>query len=386
VNRRISASIIRRAGVFTAAAIVAVAPLAIAPAGASVSACAAWTGTQPPNPAGLLHGVAVLSPCNAWAVGSYNTSTASQTLIVHWNGSSWKQVASPNPGGPSTDNILTGVAATSATNAWAVGYYFTETDGERTLIEHWNGTVWRQVRSPNPPSGSPSLSGVAATSARNAWAVGSYNGGHGADLTLIARWNGTAWRQVRSPSPGRVDNLLTGVAASSSRSAWAVGGYFTGTAWRTLIVRWNGTAWRHVRSPHPGHPDHVQNLLGVSALSARNAWAVGYYDKGIKSKTLIEHWNGTAWRRVHSPTPPADAELSAVAPTSPRNAWAVGSSNTEGPAHRTLIEHWNGTAWRRVRSPNPGTANVLLGVAATSATNIWAVGWYSGGPLALHCC
>lgn len=35
---------------------------------------------------------------------------------------------------------LLGVAATSATNVWAVGY----TDGGgKTLIVHWNGTSWK---------------------------------------------------------------------------------------------------------------------------------------------------------------------------------------------------------------------------------------------------
>jgi hypothetical protein len=93
MNPRISASIIRRAGVVTAAAVVAVAPLGIAPAGASASTCVSWTGVQPPNPGtsfNELAGVAVLSSCNAWAVGDYFTGPTRQTLIEHWNGSSWK--------------------------------------------------------------------------------------------------------------------------------------------------------------------------------------------------------------------------------------------------------------------------------------------------------
>jgi hypothetical protein len=32
----------------------------------------------------------------------------------------------------------------------------------------------------------------------------------------------------------------------------------------------------------------------VAATSASNAWAVGY----TNGKTLIERWNGTAWKRV----------------------------------------------------------------------------------------
>src|SRR5215472_10205662 len=68
---------------------------------AEAAPCEAWTGGgQPPDPGGTDHSnylqsVAVLSPCNAWAVGDYDPT---QTLIVHWNGSAWKQVKTPNPG------------------------------------------------------------------------------------------------------------------------------------------------------------------------------------------------------------------------------------------------------------------------------------------------
>jgi hypothetical protein len=76
----------------------------------------------------------------------------------------------------------------------------------------------------------------------------------------------------------------------------------------------------------------------VTATSASNAWAVG----STGTKTLIVHWNGTAWKRVPSPTPAAGGFLGGVTATSARNAWAVG--RTGG---KTLIEHWNGVTWRR---------------------------------------
>ena len=65
------------------------------------------------------------------------------------------------------------------------------------------------------------LKGVAATSAGNAWAVG-YTGNGANARALIVRWNGTAWNRVPSPSPGRY-SYLYGVAATSARNAWAVG-------------------------------------------------------------------------------------------------------------------------------------------------------------------
>jgi len=80
---------------------------------------------------------------------------------------------------------------------------------------------------------------VAATSASNAWAVGNTSSG-----TLIVRWNGTAWKRV--PSPGRAGSLLYGVAATSARNAWAVGdtSKINHGSSETLILRWNGTSWK----------------------------------------------------------------------------------------------------------------------------------------------
>src|SRR5258707_2293432 len=92
----------------------------------AVPCTSSWSAAdEPPNPGGLsgpdiLNGVTVLSSTNAWAVGSYFNRLADRTLIVHWNGSVWKGVASPNVGGVSRENFLTSVVAISARNIWAV--------------------------------------------------------------------------------------------------------------------------------------------------------------------------------------------------------------------------------------------------------------------------
>lgn len=47
-------------------------------------------------------------------------------------------------------------------------------------------------------------------------------------------------------------------------------------------------------SPDAGTGDN--NLNGVTAISTRNAWAVGEYFVGVSTLTLIEHWNGNSWK------------------------------------------------------------------------------------------
>ncbi len=360
------------------------------------SAAVTWTSVPPVSPGdeSLLDSVTVLSPSSAWAGGWYTDGDAVFGLIEHWNGTSWKQVPSPNPGGNDETDIF-GIRAVSATDIWAVGTYLTPDNPYRTLILHWDGTAWKQVPSPSPAGTSSGdvnqLLAVTASSATSAWAVGDYGARGSVTKTLVLHWNGTSWRRVASPNPGSAGNMLRGVAASSA-SAWAAGTYKSGGAQKTLILRWNGKTWRHVASPSPGA--FSNSLIAVRSSSSSNAWAVGSYSShanGSHERALALHWNGSRWKRVTTPDPGGSGQqnrLSGLAVFSSTNAWAIGS-HFNGTAFKTLILHWNGTAWKHVASPSPGGGGTLDGAGASSSTSIWTVG--IGGAegrqaIALRCC
>jgi hypothetical protein len=235
---------------------------------------------------------------------SAHNVTTTQTLITHWNDTSWAQVPSPNPGGTASGrrNVLYSVSAASSSNAWAVGSYFNGTTGG-PLILHWNGTAWKQQTSPDQGE----LFSVAATSSSSAWAAGLYPAGP-TNKTRVERWNGAAWKQQPSPSPAgfRFGSQLSGVTATSPSSAWAAGSSFKDigpTIGQTLILHWNGTAWAQVPSPNPGGSTGSSLLGSVYALSSSTAWAVeGYTTSPTTSgHTLVVHWNGTAWKQQASP-------------------------------------------------------------------------------------
>ena len=145
-----------------------------------------------------------------WAVGSYYNTSRQQTrtLIEHWDGTSWSIVSSPNVGkGEVHDNYLVGVAAVSgnASDIWAVGKYYNPgtPHGYHTLVEHWDGTSWSVVASPDPggPGGNPILYAVAAVSASDVWAVG-FTGSRTQQQTNVLHWDGSTWTRVPAPSPG----------------------------------------------------------------------------------------------------------------------------------------------------------------------------------------
>jgi hypothetical protein len=365
----------------TVATVMAVAVFAV-PGPASGTTCQPSTTQPPTRPGGdtIANGVAVVSTCLAWLVGA----APGDPLIERWNGSAWKFQPVPNPDSAS----LNGVAATSASNAWAVGSFFGgNPPAETGLIEHWNGTLWKVQPSPRPDDGDI-LHGVAATSASNAWAVGEREA-HNKAHTLVEHWNGRAWTVQSSPDPDTGTRTLLSISAISASNAWAVGYRTTAhNVKRTLILHWNGSKWSEQTSPNPGIGDNA--LRGVAATSATNAWAVGIQFTHVRDTQLILHWNGTSWRVQANPNPQADIELNGVAATSASNAWAVGTHQTSAGQDRTLIEHWNGATWKVQGSPNPGSSvNGLNAVAASSTHDAWAVGqYYLGGryrkPLAIH--
>ncbi len=348
--------------------------------------CGGWKVVTSPNP-GVpddLGAVAAVSATNAWAVGSSGLQRSTgQTVIEHWNGTQWSVVTSPSPG--SEFNTLTGVAVVSASDVWAVGWQSSLGVAE-TLTEHWNGTKWSVVTSPSPAAGGNELFSVAAVSATDVWTVGfiQNNTATGSvQQTLIEHWNGTQWSIVTSPNPSSQTNSLTGVTATSATGVWAVG-YDTNSSgiWQTLTEQWDGTRWSVVKSPSPG--SQINYFSSVAARSTTDAWVVGYAD----NQTLIEHWNGTQWSVVKSSGPgPVSNSLLGVVMVSATNVWSVGYYEDSNFVSHTLTEHWNGTQWSVVTSPSPGSSSTQLeGVTATSATNVWSVGHADSQTLIEHYC
>src|SRR2546429_394986 len=71
----------------------------------------------------------------------------------------WSVVPSPNGSSGSSERVGVLVASGSI---WGVGRSVTKSSGDQTLIEHWNGSHWSVMKSPNPGSSSDHLNGVAA--------------------------------------------------------------------------------------------------------------------------------------------------------------------------------------------------------------------------------
>lgn len=312
----------------------------------------------------VLRGVDAVSTTDAWAVGDqYVDVNFTATLVRHWDGQSWADVASPSPG--DTDTTLTDVAARTRRDVWAVGSRDQQTS---TVVEHWDGDVWSVIPSPSPGQESE-LQAVTTVAADDIWAVGHvYPARDGSIGTLVEHWDGSRWRMVRSPSLGERSRLY-GVSASGPDDVWAVGSTEAtiGASPGILVEHWDGSSWQIVDAPQ----FIGSELQDVTALSASDAWAVGWrFGPEYQSRGLIEHWDGTRWRVKHAPNNPHYTAFTSVSGSGPDDIWTVGKPH---------FEHWDGSQWSLVSGPPEGGGYVLQDVSTLSTKAAWAVGSYRVG-------
>jgi hypothetical protein len=219
-----------------------------------------WDGTAwadmlvPALADSVLNAVAVRTAHEVWAVGSVlNTGSGqTETLIERWDGTAWTVVPSPSVSG--RDTILTGVAAGRAADVWAVGYSQLAGGAARSTVTlHWNGTTWLRIPSVDA-AGLPSvLRSVTVISAADVWAVGSAGDASTASLiTLTEHWNGTAWTLVASPNTPNQYTGLHSVAAAGPADVWAVGG----GGGVQVLEHWTGSAWT-MTTPPPAPPGNL---------------------------------------------------------------------------------------------------------------------------------
>ncbi len=350
--------------------------------------------TPNPNRAGnTLNAVSAVSPADAWAVGYQNDNNLneSRTLTQHWNGTSWSTVRSPNPGstpacqGSNTGNFLNAVASIDSNDVWAVGFSFTCTSLLRPMALHWNGTQWTVVATPKLNNNdNAALNGILAFASDDVYAVGYQPAKNGAVQTLIEHWDGSAWSVVPSPNANNTGNVLMSVSGSSPTDIWAVGDQTApGIEVRTLTLHFDGATWAVVPTPNPvGGSDLDQNVLTSVVASAPNdVTAVGFTLANQTELTMAQHWNGTKWSVM--PTPDKSTALGSlnalrgVTAVSPTDVYAVGFFNDAASAGQdlTLVLHFDGTTWRIISSPVKDVAQQLNGVfALPGTTDVWVAG------------
>jgi hypothetical protein len=337
------------------------------------SAAASWHIVPSPNDGpSWIYGLGTDGSGEAWAVGNYYEHDY-EPLAEHWDGSSWTIVETPETG---SHSVLTDVAPLPSGEAWAVGYQGIGNAPTRTLILHWDGTSWTITRSPSPSEdpfyGENNLYGVAALPSGEAWAVG-YRFTYRGYQALILHWGGSRWRVA--PVPPASYRKLTSVVARSSDDVWAVGYEFTfRTGYQPMSLHWNGNRWRTVRPAQVTTGEAY--LEGATVTPSGDIWAVGYQTVTGVPQPLFERWDGATWRIVPSPHLETKYNfLKSIEAVSDDDMWAAGY-RTVGNRDVTFMEHWDGSRWTVVPTPDvPGSHNRLWDIAIDGSGGLWSGGY-----------
>ena len=334
------------------------------------------------NSAGAIAGS---SPSDIWAVGDFlpDTATSNQDATLsfaeHFNGKKWTVVPTPNTG--VNFNSFYGAAANQG-QAWAVGEYLNSDYQDRALIETWNGSQWSIANNPQPGSQRDMLFGASAVSPSDVWVVGDQEGANGKFETLAEHWDGSSWRAIPTPDPGSAGNHLYAVDAVSADNVWAAGMTLNGDSPdQGLVEHWDGQQWSVVPLPAQASADLV--MLDGIAATAGQVWVAGEADSPEGGgQPLVERYQDGTWTTAQLPTVPDDANWTNLLgiEVAGDSVWAVGTYvDPATDNNNSLVLQGTDGTWTINHAPDPGSGSNILGGITNVDGQLWAAGIYDNG-------
>jgi hypothetical protein len=345
----------------------------------SAAAASPWTVVPSPNRgtgSNELAAVAATSATNAWAVGP-------GAQLMHWNGTAWSLTTLPVFLRPVE---LSSISAVSASDVWAAG----------SALIHYNGTTWEA--GPIAPLGL-TLTGVSATSSTNVWVIATSGTPNLNQTVWLLRWNGTDWERhsVITPcSDCHVD--FTSVKALSSTNVWGTYIFWGPSAFGAHSIHWNGSTIEETGGPVLSG-GLAERHRAVGASSASNVWEVGGSEALFSNDPgggTAARFDGALWSTHLPPSQSTTAghAFNGVAVVSPTLVWA-GGSRSEGGPEKVYLARWDGVSWTEYGGPNPASGpsgtNRINGMARVpGTTQFWAVGFSATSTthhtMILRCC
>jgi hypothetical protein len=309
------------------------------------------------------------------------------------------------------DSIITSVAASSPSDAWATGFAV-KTNGTalpQAVIRRWTGKAWRTVTLPakigREWAGRGAIGGpVGAASARSVWIFGDFAGGY-------LRLDGSRWSLGQLPGASKKSGavvLIDAVKVFSGTNVWVVGERLSASGVATpYAAHYNGREWS--TTVVPALPSGGGDITAVAAVSSGDLWAV---ESGVTSppvaansavaksalaaspaarlaaarlragasaaaSSVVLQWTAsTGWQKAsQQPSLAASDQLSSVVAEPNGDVWVGGAANNKKKGTTPLATEWNGTSWSvKDLLGKASSADWELGSMAPDGTGgIWAL-------------
>lgn len=252
--------------------------------------------------------------------------------------------------------VFDGIAVTSAKDAWAVG---SRRGSWNPWVSHWNGRTWTAVTLPAAANGAI-LNSVSASSGTNVWVGGTDLAGS----QYILHWDGKHWRVTVTKVSASGPVVLTLGTKDVWTFAWRAG--FSSTS---DTRHFNGSRWSSVKNPG--------QVNSVSAVSGGDIWAAGSKNALTGVAPAVLRWDGKVWRLTKAPAvTDSRAEVTSILARKDTDVWVTGHEApvpSASPQTPPLAFHWNGKSWTDLAPPQ--SAGWLNSVTDDGAGGVWAIGF-----------
>jgi len=319
--------------------------------------------------------VSAVTANDVWAVGNWlpDVSAANQdatlTTAAHFDGAKWTSTPTPAPG--SNFSTLFSVAAVPG-EAWAVGVALDASYAAHGIIEAWDGSAWQFVKTPHLDSERDILYSVTALNAHDVWAAGIQQNANGTFENLVEHFDGTNWHVVATPDPGAYGNQLYAITATGPNDIYAVGQRNDRDSDTPLVLHYDGHAWSVVCAPAVSG-----TVLQAVTVHDGQVWAVGQTDNSAQQAyPVVEHlanghWSAQVLHNVGS----SFSDITGVAVDANGMPWLVGTAYdaTKGKQVPVVAEDI-AAGWTAVAAPDPGVGDTVLGGISSAGGNLWTVG------------
>lgn len=272
-------------------------------------------------------------------------------------------------------------------NALFAGGAFTSAGGvTANRIARWNGTSWSPLSGPSGNGTSGAVSAITVFDAGNGpalYAAGNFLSAGGVAVNRIARWDGTRWHPLQGPQGTGVNDEVRAMVVfdDGSGPALYVAGRFTsaGGVPATYIARWNGSEWSALPTPSGSTLNGSIRTLAVADLGGGPSLFAGGLFTQLGSMVLngVVRWNGQTWSALPGPQG-TGVEVGSIWALFPHHGpegnalYAGGSFAFAGGIQAFGVARWSGSRWWPMSGPNGNGVN-------TFGANVETFGEFSDG-------
>ena len=321
-------------------------------------------------------------------VGGTFTQTAgiAASRVTKWNGTTWSSLGTGIGNGA---NSYVEAVAVSGRGDVYVGGSFTQVGGIiANQVAKWNGTTWSALGAGtglgNGVNGT--IYTLAVSGSSEVYVGGDFTQAGGIAAYRVAKWDGTTWSGLGTPTNNGVGGTVYALAVSSRGEVY-VGGNFTQTASIAAngLAKWDGTNWSSLGT---GAANGVTGAVTVIKVAGSGEVYVGgaFTQAGGIAANNVAKWNGTAWSSLGiGAANGVDNTVSALAVSGSGEVYAGGSFAHAGGIAATRVAKWNGTTWSALGTGiGSGVSDYVRTLAVSGSGEVYAGGIFvqAGGIVA----